>query len=185
MFPVTTTSAASFAASRRICGMSTRPCPSIARVLAEVVDALEEFVLRAVDRRQLGELLFELPPDRQRERRKFLPWIDVTKRSRPNASSICCRKRFGTFSRPFSSRRAGALPESDPFLQLGSRRKSGTTFSHFWPDSATARMLEVPSFISQGKLFALKNRSVKRAKERVRPAKVPLEALHCKVESST
>ena len=59
MFPVTTTSAGSFAASRRICGISTRPWPSSAPVLTVVVDPLEKLALGAVNRRKRGELLFE------------------------------------------------------------------------------------------------------------------------------
>ena len=132
MFPVTTTSAGELRGVAQDLRNEHAPLPVDRRVLAEVVDALEELVLRAVDRRQLGELLFELPPDRRADREgSCAPWIEVTKRSRPKASSICCRKRFGTFSRPFSSRRAGALPRKRSILQLVSRRMSGTTFSHF------------------------------------------------------
>ena len=41
------------------------PLPVDHGVLAEVVDALEKLVFRAMDRRQLGEFLLELTPDRK------------------------------------------------------------------------------------------------------------------------
>ena len=112
------------------------PLPVERRVLAVVVDALEELVLRAVNRRQRRRAFprarARSAADREGTSR---PCRDVTNSSRPNASSICCRKRFGTLSRPFSSRRAGALPRKRSILP--SRRPDrliGTTFSHFFPD---------------------------------------------------
>jgi hypothetical protein len=102
------------------------------RVLAVEIDALEKLVFRAMDRRQLRELLFERSPDRQRVQ-KEIP--SVNRRD----EQIAPERLFDLLTEEIrhlepalfveSGRRAStkAIHPSDvvPF------RMSGTTFSHF------------------------------------------------------
>ena len=168
MLPVTTTSGGELRGVAQDLRNQHAPLPVDRGVLAVVVDALEKLVLRAVNRRKLGELLLERAPDRQRIEKEVAA---VDRRDEEIASE----------------RLFDLLPEEirhlEPALLVETGRRASSkaihpsvvvplecpgplspTFSQIWP---LARMLGAPRFISQAEVVCLKKLGALNGRNRI------------------